>query len=201
MPRLRHVLTLLHNLAPRPLALPMQLACYQRTAGVRAGPDGPCTEQAPVCGRKSILPRLRIEKFCLCKRAGSALPPLPALGHATCPLQPAPAQACCRDETLPRARLVACSLASQAHLPPLPQYLLFRPVPADVCAYEGGPSGNDTGIREHMAGKAPAPDAPCRQQSSQDTSAWRQAPSLTRGHGMFLAAGGAPATALIRRSW
>ena len=36
-------------------------------------------------GRQSILPRMRIEKFCLGNRAGSALPPLPA--HSPLPLR------------------------------------------------------------------------------------------------------------------
>ena len=43
------------------------------------------TERALVRGRQSILPRMRIEKFCLGNRAGSALPPLPA--HSPLPLR------------------------------------------------------------------------------------------------------------------
>jgi hypothetical protein len=46
---------------------------------VRGGGCGNAdTERAPVRGRQSIFPRMRIEKFCLGNRAGSALPPLPA---------------------------------------------------------------------------------------------------------------------------
>jgi hypothetical protein len=148
------------------------------------------TERAPVRGRQSILPRMRIEKFCLGNRAGSALPPLPA--HSPLPLRKHAAK-----ESLPcnlvlmRATRVYCLEGMFAHqwrahyshpcalhgafslvlwvLSPssLPPFFL-QPVCARV---EGGASGSDTDVGEHMAGRAPAPHASCRQQSPQDAGA------------------------------
>ena len=141
------------------------------------------TERALVRGRQSILPRMRIEKFCLGNRAGSALPPLPA--HSPLPLRKHAAK-----ESLPcmlvlmRATRVSrghvCSSVVRPLLTPLCSPWCFLPSPyplppfflQPVCArVEGGASGSDPDVGEHMAGRAPAPLASCRQQSSQDADA------------------------------
>ena len=100
-------------------------------------------------------------------------------------LAAAAAQACCQrepalhvgadesDACLSRA----CLLISGA---PITHTLVLCMVPfpfslpflQPVCdCVEGGASGSDTGVGEHMAGRAPAPHASCRQQSSQDADA------------------------------
>ena len=60
--------------------------------------------------------------------------------------------------------LVLSMVLSPFSLPPF----FLQPVCARV---EGGASGSDPDVGEHMAGRAPAPHASCRQQSSQDADA------------------------------